>query len=197
MSLDFTKQQQLMLQINLETRYQQDDVITRIREMVKDFRIAAAERDPKKSPFRNVLNVATEPSASLETVKTYIRYQSGRRETNKVWIETHKGKRFAEEVTGALDNLRTDVDQVFERVEQRLADDAIQTHLAIPTEKERLKQDLHLKLVQLYLGYLYREHTAAIGESTNNGGQSQGGQRPPTNHQNRQPAPAGRPQPRN
>jgi hypothetical protein len=189
MSLEFTKQQQLMLQINLETRYQQDEVITRIREMVKNFKIAAAERDPKKSPFRNVLNVATEPSASLETVKTYIRYQSGRKENNRVWIVNYQGKRFSEEVTGALDNLKTDVDQIFDRVEQRLVDDKIQSYLAIPTEKDRLKQDLHLKLVQLYLGYLYREHTAAIGESM-----SDGGQRSPTNYQ---PSTAGRPQPRN
>jgi hypothetical protein len=174
--LDFTKQQQLMLQINLETRYQQDAVITRIREMVKDFRIAIAENDPKKSPFRNVLNVATEPSASLETVKTYIRYQSGRKETNRVWISTYppNGKRFAEAVTEALDNLRTDVDQVFDRVIERLVDHEIKSYLAFPVEQERLKQDLHLKLVQLYLGYLYREHTAAIGESKHNGSNIRG-----------------------
>jgi hypothetical protein len=169
--LDFTKQQQLMLQINLETRYQQDAVITRIREMVKDFRIADPKDDPRKSPLRNVLNVATEPSASLETVKTYIRYQSGRKETNKVWITTHNKKRFAEEVIKTLDNLRTDVDQVLDRVIERLADHEIKSYLALPVEQERLKQDLHLKLVQLYLGYLYREYTAAIGESVSNGGQ--------------------------
>jgi hypothetical protein len=201
MSLDFMQQQQLTLKVNVETRYQQDVIITQIRQMVKDFNVMD---DSKKSPFRNVLNVATEPGSSLETVKTYIRYQTGRKDGSGVWKAKYQGQSFAEAVIKALDNLSGDAKQIIDRVRNPLGkqepdetQNRIEEFPRTSAEEERLQQDLHLKLMQLYLGYLYRECVAAMGEPTNNGGQSQGGQRPPTNHQNRQPTPAGRPQPRN
>jgi hypothetical protein len=199
MSMEFAKHQQLMLQIDVESRYQQDAIITRIRQMVKDFNIAAAESDPKKSPFRNVMNVAMEPTSSLEVIKTYIRYQSGRRETNKVWIEKFQEQRFANAVITAIDGLSEDTDEILARVHKRLGEGEIKDRLV--SEQNRLKQDLHLKLAQLYFGYLYREHTAAIGESPRNNSQGQArgvrNQNPSTQNNRPQPSNSGRPQLRN
>ncbi|MGI0493499.1 hypothetical protein ACN4EG_17085 [Alkalinema pantanalense CENA528] len=159
-----------MLQIDLESRYRQDAIITQIRQIVKNFNIAVAESDPKKAPFRNVLNVAMEPASSLETIKTYIRYQSGRRETNKVWVTTYDNQRFANGVIASIDALSNDVKGILEEVKNRLDDREIKDYLT--DQKDRIEQDLHLKLARLYFGYLYREYTAAIGESPTQGDRS-------------------------
>jgi hypothetical protein len=177
MSLDFTQQQQLMLLINSETRYQQDEIITRIREMMKNFGIPGAKF--AKSPFRNVLNVATEPSASLETVKTYVRYQSARGDDKKIWDKRSNGSSFSDVLNQSLENLSDDALAIIKRVEEgleeRLKNTDVEDHLDreriqliqsyLDRKRIRLIQDLRLKLVQLYLGYLYREHVAVANQS--------------------------------
>jgi hypothetical protein len=40
----------------------------------------------------------------------------------------------------------------------------LQPYLDNQQNREQLEKDIHLKLAQLYLGYLAREHTALVGE---------------------------------
>jgi hypothetical protein len=98
-SSDFGLEEQVILKINREMRYQLDEIILRIRELAKKFNIASTG---EKSPFRNVMTVAVDQSSSLEVIKTYIRYQVGRKDASKIW---KKDPKFSEAVVEQIDQL--------------------------------------------------------------------------------------------
>ncbi|KKI99898.1 hypothetical protein [Prochlorothrix hollandica] len=143
-----------------------DTILEQITKLAKDFKIAQDTKE--KSPFRNVLTVATEPGSSLEVIKNYIRYQVGRKGSSAIWKDG-KGA-FSKELVARLDNLKINAKTIFQDLQSTLvktnqdAQQTIQEYLKL--EQDRLEKEAHLKLAQLYLGYLAREHTALIGESS-------------------------------
>ena len=152
---------QLIFRIEREFNQQMDDIIKRMQQMAENFRIAEAD---KKSPFRNVLSVANEPSSSLEVIKNYIRYQVGRKDSSPVWKRTKDKKLFATAVVEQIDSLFNDVEEILQRVKKYLPDDSpLNSYLEDDQRRKELQKHFHLKAVQLYLGYLVREHTAQVG----------------------------------
>jgi hypothetical protein len=187
---------QLTLRIDQEFSKQLDSVIEAMQVMAKNFRIKEVK---ERSPLKNVVAVSTEATSSLEVIKNYIRYQSGRKEsTSKIWqcSITKDGKKqiFAQAVVQQIDALSNNVTTIFEDIkidldksievlqgnqastesENTLKDvnakeDSTQVQNLkalkqyLETNQSRLRQSIHLKLTQHYLGYLSREHTALIG----------------------------------
>jgi hypothetical protein len=80
--LDLSLQEQLELRIEREISNQMDAIIEKVNRIAKKFSIA---KQDKKSPFKNVLAVATDSSSSLEVIKNYIRYQIGRKDSSPIW----------------------------------------------------------------------------------------------------------------
>ena len=151
----------LALKIEKEISKHLDAIIPDLRQLAKDFSIAQKD---KKSPFRNVLSVATEAGSSIEVIKTYIRYQIGRKESSPIWKTKVNEKYFAnavvEKIDSLLENAQKIIDEIKNSQESSLAEYLVDTTL----EKNKVK-DIHMLLTQLFLGYLAREHTAMIGES--------------------------------
>lgn len=111
---------QLALRIEKEVQQQMDHMLESIKTIATEYNIA--DKD-KKSPFRNVLAVAVEPSSSLEIIKNYIRYQVGRgSNASPIWSlrRQENQKLFAQELVSELDNLSADVTQILDRVTKSL-----------------------------------------------------------------------------
>ncbi|WAL59841.1 hypothetical protein [Thermocoleostomius sinensis] len=172
--------EQLALRIASETQKQMDSILERIQQIAKEFKIA--EKD-KRSPFRNVLAVAVESTASLEIIKNYIRYQVGRgNNSSPIWILKQNKKLFAEALVEALDALRQDAEEILKRIEEACEEaqkqnksneveaeqETLLKYLQNSKNQAMLQRDLHLELARLYLGYLAREHTALVGEQKEN-----------------------------
>jgi hypothetical protein len=153
-------EEQLILRVERELRNQLDVILKRMQDMAKNFGI---EKTDEKSPFKNVVNVATDPTSSLEVIKTYIRSQVGRSGSSPIWKVIKDKKLFAAAVVEQINSLEKDAQQILENIESHLSKDS---HLYTYFKKDeaKLKNELHLKLTQLYLGYLSREHTARVGE---------------------------------
>lgn len=173
--------EQLTLLIERELRYQLDEILQRMQQMAKDFNIGG--QGDKRSPLRNLLVTATDRTASLEVIKNYIEYQTARSEDiGKILKVSLNGKKFGAALVAALDELEQDANAILNNIESSLkphntsarseqtGDASNANHPVIKylnEERSREVIDLHLKLVQLYLGYLVREHTA-LRESQNN-----------------------------
>ncbi len=161
--MDNFLKEQLALRIEKETSKQMDEVIRKVNTISKEFDIASKD---KKSPFRNVLAVATDSSSSLEVIKNYIRYQVGRSGSSPIWTSLKDKTLFAQAVVKELDGLNQDAQVILRRIREEVPKDhALEPYLENNENREHLKKEIHLKLVQLYLGYLAREHTASVGES--------------------------------
>lgn len=161
--LDFLLKEQLWLRVEREIREQMDDVIGKVLGVSKKFSIANKD---KKSPFRNVLAVATDSSSSLEVIKNYIRYQVGRSGSSPIWTTAKDKELFATAVVNDLNNLSQDAQLIVQRLRRAIPKgNSLEPYLENNQNREKLKKDIHLKLAQLYLGYLAREHTASVGES--------------------------------
>jgi hypothetical protein len=168
-----TMENQLMLRINQAVKSQLDFIIKDMQQMAKNFNVNTVD---ERSPLRNVLNTAIDPMSSLEVVKNYIRYQTGRKNHSKIWDKKYQQQSFADAVIQGIDNLSIHIDKVFTNIQQEL-DQEIKAlepdssrHFQLEGLKNyfqehqlRLRQELHLNLTQLYLGYLSREHTALKG----------------------------------
>jgi hypothetical protein len=168
-----TLETQLMLRINQATKCQLDAIIQDMQQIAEDFRVATIG---ERSPLRNVLNTATDPMSSLEVIKNYIRYQTGRKNASKIWKLKYNQQNFAEAVINGIDQLSDYVDKIFAGIQQELSQE-VKALDADPRRREqierlkdyfqnhesRLHQALHLNLTQLYLGYLSREHAALTG----------------------------------
>jgi len=164
---DLFLREQLALRLEREISNQMDELIgKKVIPIAKKFSIATKD---KKSPFRNVLAVATESSSSLEVIKNYIRYQVGRKESSAIWKTSTDNELFAKAVVNDLNNLSQDAHQIVERLRRVISKgDSLEPYLEDNQNREKLEKNIHLKLAQLYLGYLAREHTASVGESKSN-----------------------------
>jgi hypothetical protein len=170
-------EEQLILRIDQELKKQLDNVITTMQEMTKKFEIKQVK---ERSPFKNVLIVATEQTSSLEVIKNYIRYQAGRKESSKIWklevVTNDKKQIFAAAVVEQISNLSINLQAIFDSIytslEQEIElldnDSVKREHLELikqylQANEQHFRQSIYLNLVQLYLGYLGREHTALVG----------------------------------
>ncbi len=175
---DSLVKEQLTLLIEQELRYQLDDILQRMQTLATDFRIdlktdkkgnMQPDKKSERSALRNLLITATDRTASLETIKNYIAYQSARSEDVGATLKNpYSGdetnpygcNKFSEALIGELDNLRKDAEDIFERIKLRLSPESKLKQYLMPNTPERDVADLHIKLVQLYLGYLVRQHTS-------------------------------------
>lgn len=162
-------QQQLSLMAEQEIGRKMDVIIPEFQKIAKIFEIA---KRTEKSPFRNVLAVANESGSSIEVIKNYIRYQVGRRGggVGDIWRqENPKDKKlFATAVVEQIDNLSQEAKNIVESLRKSLGHSTrrgdLHNYLENAENREQLTKNIHLKLTQLYLGYLAREHTALLGE---------------------------------
>ncbi|MDM3843710.1 MAG: hypothetical protein PT116_01360 [Aphanizomenon gracile PMC638.10] len=180
-------EQQLTLRINQEISKQLDDVIVKMQIIAKRFDIKEVK---ERSPLKNVLTTATDLTSSIEVIKNYIRYQVGRKDGSKIWkiekIENGKKEIFAHAVINQIDGLITNIQNIFKSIDYSIDkelkpfegennQDCINPNLNqnqreklrslkqyLENNKATLTKIIHLKLTQLYLGYLSREHTALI-----------------------------------
>lgn len=170
-------EEQITLRIDRGLKEELDNIITTMQKIANKFNIKQVK---ERSPFKNLLSVATEPTSSLEVIKNYIRYQAGRKESSKVWkIEvTENGKRqiFADAVVEEISNLSANLQAIFDyiyislnrEIEAVNSDYIRREYLELikqylQANEQHFRGSIHLNLAQLYLGYLGREHTALIG----------------------------------
>lgn len=153
--------EELTLRIDRELRYRMDGVIEKLGKLAREFDIGH-EDTSKRSPLRNILLVASDPTSSIETIKTYMRYQAAR--DIKVLAVKHKDRRFVDALILQLEELEDDAKEIFEQVRTSLSKQhQLHEYFQTPEYAKDLK-DLHLRLAQLYLGSLVREHTALVEE---------------------------------
>ena len=154
--------EQLALLIERETRYQLDDILQEMQTLAENHQIGQA--GSPRSPLRNLLVAATDRTASLEIIKNYISYQTARSEDiSKILKANYGSKKFGEALIDALDGLENNAEDILDRITEGLTDDSALKKYLTPQVRSREVTDLHLKLTQLYLGYLVREHTALRG----------------------------------
>lgn len=160
--LDPSLQEQLELRIERQISYQMDAIIEKVNKIAKKFSIASKD---KKSPFKNVLAVATDSSSSLEVIKNYIRYQIGRKDSSPIWKSLNEQEKFAMALVKELENLNEDVKKILQRLRKAIPkSNPLEYYLTDTQTRDRIEKNIHLKIAQLYLGYLAREHTAMVGE---------------------------------
>ena len=133
--------QQTILLMEQEIGLEMETLIPDMQEMARNYNL----RD-EHSPFRNVLDVATDPASSIEVTKNFIRYQLGRRGANQIWGNTFDGKNFAVALVEKIDGLRGVSKTIIENMGKRL-----DTEL-----DDSWSQRVHQRLMQLYLGNLVR-----------------------------------------
>jgi hypothetical protein len=156
---DSLVKEQLTLLIEQELRYQLDDIIQRMQTLATNFKIG--QKGDRRSPLRNLLITATDRTASIEVIKNYIEYQAARSEdVSKVLKLNYEGEKFGKALIKALDELKLDAKQILNNIIARLPEQHPLVAYLTPTLPTRELADLHLRLAQLYLGYLMREHTS-------------------------------------
>ena len=133
--------QQTILLMEQEIGLEMETLIPDMQEMARNYNL----RD-ERSPFRNVLEVATDPASSIEVTKNFIRYQLGRRGANQIWSNTFDGTNFAVALVEKIDGLRGVSKTIIENMGKRL-----DTEL-----DDSWSQRVHQRLMQLYLGNLVR-----------------------------------------
>lgn len=162
-NMDGFLEEQLEFRIQKVISEQMDDVLRKVKTIAKEFSIANKD---KKSPFRNVLSVATEPGSSIEVIKNFIKYQVGRTGSSPIWKTKKEEKLFATAVVSDIDSLLSDdTEKIIHNLRENIKkNNSLNTYVDNPHNQKYLKKTVHLKLTQLYLGYLAREHTALVGE---------------------------------
>ena len=128
-------------------------LIPKMQKMAKDYNLRA-----ERSPFRNVLNVATDAAGGIEVTQNFIRYQLGRSGANRIWSSTVGGKKFAVALVEAIEGLRDEAKVVVERMNE---------HLDTKLDDAWL-QRVHVRLMQLYLGNLVRYQRFLANEGGRN-----------------------------
>ena len=136
-----------ILRIDHEIGLRMENIIPEMQAMAKSYRLRK-----ERAPFRNVLNVATGSGSGIEVTKNFIRYQLGRSRSdggtaNQMWNDTSGGKgKFAVALVAEIDKLGNDAKEVVKKLD-----------VDLNTESgKRLRQQVHLRLMQLYLGNLAR-----------------------------------------
>ena len=162
---ELIEKQQKALKIEEAIRLRMEILIPKMQEMAKGYNL----RD-ERSPFRNVLNVATDPGSGIEVTKNFILYQLGRTGANPNWQNFFSGsdkrfedKKFAVALVDEIDGLSKDAQAVLKEVDVNPSTDSY---------KEQLQQ-VHRRLMQLYLGYLVR-YQAFLAKEKKGGNRGQG-----------------------
>ena len=141
------------LKIEREISKQMEKIIPKMQNFSKSYNL---ERVREKSPFRNVLNVATDPGGGIEVTKNYIRYQLGRSGANRMWSETAgRNESFAVVLVKKIEALGKDAEDIVKKIDEDPNNEA---------DKDMIQQ-VHLRLMQLYLGNLarYQAYLANVG----------------------------------
>lgn len=133
--------QQTILAMEHEIGLEMENLIPKMQKMARKYDL---RNEP--APFRNVLDVATDPAGSIEVTKNFIRYQLGRSGANRIWRDTVDGKNFAVALVGEIDALRTVSKTIVKKMNARLKNELDDSWL----------QRVHKRLMQLYLGNLVR-----------------------------------------
>ncbi|MBE9122520.1 hypothetical protein IQ269_17370 [Tychonema sp. LEGE 07199] len=114
-------EEQLTLRLETEIRRELDDIIIKMQRIALEFKI---EQVKERSPFKNVLVVATETTSSLEVIKNYIRYQVGRQQSSKIWKleRTDNGKKqiFADAVVLQINELANNFQKIIDSINKSL-----------------------------------------------------------------------------
>jgi hypothetical protein len=162
-NLELFAEEQLEFRIQKAMSEQMDSVIDKVIKIAKKFSIVNQD---EKSPFRNVLSVATESGSSIEVIKNFIKYQVGRKNSSDIWKLKKEQELFAAAVVNDIENLfNDDTEKIIENLRESIKkNNPLNPYIDNPSNQKELKRKIHLKLTQLYLGYLAREHTALIGE---------------------------------
>ena len=130
-----------------------ENIIPEMQKMARNYDLRN-----ERSPFRNVLDVATDPGSGIEVTKNFIRYQLGRSGANRIWGNTFDGKNFAVALVDKIDALREVSKTIVEKMNKRLKTELDDTWL----------QRIHQRLMQLYLGNLVRYQVFLANEKGDN-----------------------------
>lgn len=132
--------QQKILMMDQEISLQMEKLIPEMQKMARKYNL-----QDERSPFRNVLNVATDTTGGIEVTKNFIRYQLGRSGTNQMWCNTFDGKSFAVALVDEIDALGKVSETIVNKMGERFKG-----------LKDTWLQRVHHRLMQLYLGNLVR-----------------------------------------
>ena len=135
------REQQRILLMEQKIGQHMEKLIPEMQKMARNYDLRN-----ERSPFRNVLDVATDPGSGVEVTKNFIRYQLGRSGANRIWSNTFDGKNFAVALVDKIDTLREISKTVVEKMNERLETELDDAWL----------QRVHQRLMQLYLGNLVR-----------------------------------------
>ena len=135
------REQQRILLMDQEIGQHMEKLIPEMQKMARNYDLRN-----ERSPFRNVLDVATDPGSGIEVTKNFIRYQLGRSGANRIWSNTFDGKNFAVALVDKIDALREVSKNIVEKMNKHLKTDLDDAWL----------QRVHQRLMQLYLGNLVR-----------------------------------------
>ena len=149
-----TAEKQKNLRMEREISLQMEKLIPKMQKLAESYNLRN-----ERSPFRNVLNVATDPGSGIEVTKNYIRYQLGRSGANRMWSDTAGGDvSFAVALVKEIEALGKDAG----RIAQLIGEDP-----NTDSGKDRI-QRVHLRLMQLYLGNLARYQVFLANERRHN-----------------------------
>jgi hypothetical protein len=162
-NLDSFLKQQLELRIQKAMADKMDGVIDKINTIADRFSIGAED---KKSPFRNVVANAVSPSSSIEVIKNFIKCYIGKSGASPIWSKKIGNDIFAIELVNELDELIQEANDIVRCVRKSIPkNNPLNQYVDDANTKRELTKQIHLKLIQLYLGYLARKHTALVGEA--------------------------------
>ncbi|MTJ07803.1 hypothetical protein [Anabaena sp. UHCC 0204] len=162
-NLDGFLQQQLEFRIQKAIADKMDDVIDKINTIADRFSIGIED---KKSPFRNVVANAVSPSASIAVIKNFIKCYIGKSGASPIWSKKIGKDIFAIELVNDLDTLIEYAHDIVRCIRKSIPkNNPLNQYVDDPSNQTELTKQIHLKLIQLYLGYLARKHTALVGEA--------------------------------
>jgi hypothetical protein len=165
-NLDGFLQQQLEFRLQKAIADKMDEVIEKINNLSDKFSIGSED---KKSPFRNVLSTAVSADTSIATITLFIQCQIGKSGASPIWSKKIGNDIFAIELVEELDILLECAEKIVESVRKSIPkNNPLNQYVDDPTNKKKLIKEIHLKLIQMYLGHLARKHTALVGEASLN-----------------------------
>ena len=149
-----TTEKQKNLKIDKKIGKRMEILIPKMQKFADRYNLAR-----EKSPFRNVLNVATESGSGIEVTKNYIRYQLGRRGANQMWRDRGSGdESFAVALVLEIEALAEDAKVIVQSIKEDPKSDI----------GKDLIQRVHFRLMQLYLGNLARYQAFLANEKGGN-----------------------------
>lgn len=155
--------QQLEFRIQKTMADQMDDIIDKINAVAERFSIG---NEDKKSPFRNVLSVAISPKSSIGIVKLFIKCQIGKSGASPIWSKKIGNELFATALVHEIEQLIEDAKHIVKNIRKSIPkNNPLNNYVDNVDNQKELTKEIHFKLVQLYLGYLARKHTALVGEA--------------------------------